>query len=87
MNYLGYKLSEDDYDFLLKIKDMVLESQSFVDLKYKDELFMLEYVSEKIEVWSKGDLKGMFNSFDEFLLNFKLDGKSFIEMVSEIDFD
>lgn len=87
MNYLGYKLSEDDYDFLLKIKDMVLESQSFVDLKYKDELFMLEYVSEKIEVWSKGDLKGKFNSFDEFLLNFKLDGKPFIEMVSEIDFD
>lgn len=79
---------EKDLQLLEEIcEDVGLNSQSEVFLKYKSFYFFLEPHGEEIEVFSDKNSIGVYKNFDDFLLNFKIDGKSFIELISEIEYD
>ena len=81
-------LNEYDLEFFEDIKQAVgVDSQVEVFLKYKDFLFMLEPHGEEINVCSKGELLGRYKNFDDMAKNFMLDGKPFIERVSEIEYN
>ena len=69
------------------IEDLSLDSQSEVFLKYKDFYFLLEPHGEKVEVCSNGQTLGEYKTIDDLLLNFFIDGKPFIERISELEYD
>lgn len=64
-----------------------VDSQREVFLKYKDFYFMLEPHGEEIYVRSNGELLGVYKNFDEMMYSFILDGKPFIERISQIEED
>ena len=76
----------EDLNFLESIIE-ILSGQSDVMLKYGDFSFKLEAYGEKVEVWSFGEKMAAFDNVDSFLEGFLLDGKPFIECISEVDFD
>ena len=42
---------------------------------------------EQVEVFSNGEILGVYKTIDDLHLNFLIDGKSFIERISEIEYD
>ena len=75
-------------EFLETIReDLSLTSQSEVFLKHKNFCFMLEPHGEEIEVLSDDKSLGLYKNIDDLLLNFLIDGKPFIERISEIEYD
>lgn len=74
--------------FLNSIKSAVgIDSQREVFLKYNDFYFFLEPHGEEIAVRSKGLLLGYYKNFDEMVNSFIIDGKPFIERISEIEYE
>lgn len=75
-------------EFLEDIKVAVgIDSQMEVFLRYKEFPFMLEPHGEQIDVCSKGAVLGSYDDFDDMANNFIIDGKPFIERISEIEYD
>lgn len=73
-------------DFLEKIKED-MKNQNEVTLRYKNFSFVMQPSGENIEVYSYGKTLANYNSFDEFLFNFQMDGHLFMEVIDELDFD
>ena len=79
---------KSECQFLKDIRLAVgVDSQREVFLKYKDFCFILEPHGEEIYVRSKGEILGCYRNFDEMINSFMLDGKPFIERISEISED
>lgn len=75
-------------DFFENIKKAVgIDSQMEVFLKYKEFPFVLEPHGEQIDVCSKGKILGTYDNFDVMANNFIIDGKPFIELIDEIEYD
>ena len=84
----NFLIDEKQREFLQTIiEDLSLDSQSEVFLKYKDFCFLLEPHGEKVEVFSNGQTLGVYQTIDDLFLNFLIDGKSFIERISELEYD
>ena len=64
-----------------------MDSQSEVFLKCNDFCFLLEPHGDEVEVFSNEETLGVYKTIDDFLLNFLIDGKPFIEKISEIEYD
>ena len=80
--------NKEDLDFLLEIKGMLdVSSQKEVFLQYKDTFIMLEPHGEEIAVKINGLEVSMFSNFEKMLTEFILDGKPFVERISEIDYE
>lgn len=78
----------ENKDLLKDIQQALdVDSQCEVFLRYKDFLFFLEPHGKKIEVKSCGKVLGRYNSFEEMINNFTLEGKSFVERISEIEYE
>ena len=80
--------NKEDLDFLLDIKGTLdIDSQREVFLQYKDTYIMLEPHGEEIAVKINGLEVSMFSNFEKMLTEFILDGKPFVERISEIDYE
>ena len=58
-----------------------------LDLTFRGFKFGIEPSGESVSVWGKNELLAEYDSFDDMLENFLLDGKPFIEQISEIEYD
>ncbi len=76
---------EDDLSFIQELRDFV-ETQRSVELCYFDFSFLLEPLGRRVEIWCNGECVSSYDSFDDMLLNYFLDGKPFIEQIAYIDF-
>ncbi len=86
-NYSSIKNSED-LQFLLDIKSTLdVNSQCEVFLRYNNIFIMLEPHGEKISVYINGEFIDTYLSFDDMVVNFLVEGKPFIEKISEIDYE
>ena len=80
--------NKEDLDFLLEIKGALdIHSQREVFLKYENTFIMLEPHGEEIVVKINGLEVSSFSNFEKMLTEFILDGKPFIERISEIDYE
>ena len=86
-----------DYDKFLRHKDdkslleyicLALSDEYLneVHLIYKKSLISIEPVDSKVAVFYNGS-KATYNNVEELFLQFFLDGKPFIERISEIDYE
>ena len=81
-------LNKEDLQFLLDIKTSLdTDSQCEVFLKYKDIYILLEPHGPNIVVYVNGKEIAKYLTFDEMIYQFILDGKPFIERISEIEYE
>ena len=64
-----------------------VDSQVEVFLKYRNFPFVLEPHGERIDVFSKGEILGSYENFDDMAKSFMIDGKSFLERITDIEYD
>ena len=82
-----YHLNEDDLDFLKALYEELVEEQSPVCLSCNGYGFQIDPCGKGAEIWHLGEKVGVFNSIDELFLQFEIDGKTFIERLSDMDYE
>ncbi len=88
IDYKKYFLTEDDISLLEDVKYTVFEEQLQLSLSCGDYSFLLEPVGfSGVQVWRNNEKIAEYSTFDELLLNFKIDGKPFIERVQDIEYE
>ena len=82
-----YNLDDDDILFLLQTEDWCINGQSEIILEYKGKSFVLEPSGKSVQVVEVADeVAGKYESFDDLLLNYKIDGKPLIELVKDLEY-
>ena len=84
--YENYNLSDDDIQFLIETEDWCINGQCEIILTYKDKSFVLEPNGKALQVYAYGEILGNYESFDDLLLNHKIDGTPLIELVKELEY-
>lgn len=87
IDFKKYVNDEENISFLEDLRYEMQVSHSEVVLEYKGYTFSVEPILDKIEIYDNTkECVAIFDSFDDFLLNFKLEGKPFIELLDDIDY-
>lgn len=86
MNYEKYNLSNENIDFLMSIEDCCINGQNEIILNYKNSDFVLEPHGKVIDIYAYGHVLGRYSSFEDLLLNHKINGVPLIELVDDLDF-
>lgn len=82
-----YNLDDDDIMFLIQTEDWCINGQSEIILDYKGKTFVLEPSGKTVQVVEVANqVAGKYESFDDLLLNYKIDGKPLIELVKELEY-
>ena len=81
-----YNLDNDDIMFLIQTEDWCINGQSEIILAYKGKSFVLEPHGKCVHVYACGEVLGEYESFDDLLLNYKIDGKPLIELVKDLEY-
>ena len=82
-----YNLDDDDIEFILQTEAWCINGQSEITLDYKGRTFVLEPSGKTIQVVEIADkVAGEFESFDDLLLNYKIDGKPLIDLVKDLEY-
>ena len=55
-------------------------------MEYKGKSFVLEPHGKAVQVYAYGEVLGDYETFDDLLLNHKIDGKPLIELVKELEY-
>ena len=81
-----YNFDNDDIRFLRQTEDWCINGQSEIILDYKGKTFVLEPRGKAVHVYAYGEDLGDYESFDDLLLNHKIDGKPLIELVHDLQY-
>ncbi len=81
-----YNLEDDDILFLTEIEDACINGQNEIILEYKGESFVLEPHGKAVQVYAYGEVLGRYESFDDLLLNHRVEGKTLVEIVKELEY-
>lgn len=82
-----YNFDDDDILFLTEIEDACINGQNEIILEYKGKSFVLEPLGKVVQVVEVAEkVAGRYESFDELLLNYKIDGKPLIELVKDLEY-
>ena len=82
-----YNLDDDDIEFLHQTEDWCINGQSEIILEYKGKSFVLEPLGKSVQVVEVADeVAGKYESFDDLLLGYKIDGKPLIELVKDLEY-
>ena len=82
-----YNLDDDDIAFLLEIEDACINGQNEIILEYKGKSFVLEPSGQVVQVVEVADqIAGKYESFDDLLLNYKIDNKPLMEIVKDLEY-
>ena len=85
IDFTKYDLDDDDIEFVNDLKEDI-ENQNEIILEYKGKSFVLEPLGKAVRVYAYGEVLGDYESFDELLLNHKIDGKPLIELVHWLEY-
>ncbi len=88
VDYSIYNLTSDDIDFLEDLRDHIVVGQCDTGLEYIrgdfQYSFLVEPMGGPIYVWRFDEIIAQHSSFDDFLVNFLIDGKPFIACIPDI---
>lgn len=87
LDFTKYNLDADDIEFLIQTEDWCVNGQSEIILKYKGKTFVVEPLGKAVQVVVAADtVAGEYESFDDMLLNYKIDGKRLIELIKDLEY-
>ena len=81
-----YNFDDDDVLFLTEIEDACINGQNEIILEYKGYSFCIEPSGKEVQLVDETGVVGEYASFDEMLLNHKIDGKPLIELVKDLEY-
>ena len=81
-----YNFDDDDIVFLLQTEDWCINGQSEIVWEYKGYSFCIEPSGKEVQLVDETGVVGEYASFDEMLLNHKIDGKPLIELVKDLEY-
>ena len=81
-----YNIKDEDIIFLIETEDACINGQNEIILDYKGKSFVLEPRGKAVHVYAYGEDLGDYESFDDLLLNHKIDGKPLIELVHDLQY-
>lgn len=86
IDFSKYDLSKEDIEFILQVEDFCINGQSEIVLEYKGKTFVLEPHGKSVQVIVAVDkIVGDYKSFEDLLLNHKIDGKPLIQLIKDIE--
>ena len=87
LDFKKYVKNEESLDFIQSLYEELTIEQSPVRLSCLGYGFQIDPCGGGAEVWHLGQMVGLFNTIDDLFLRFQIDGKPFIERVSELDYE
>ena len=83
----NYNLNEENLQFIKDLQD-IEKGQTSAALIYKDSLtFDIEVIDGKVVAFFDDENCFSFDTMDEMILNLKIDGKPFIDVINDIDYN
>lgn len=81
-----YHLDDEDIEFINDLREDII-NQNEIFLEYKGKSFVLEPYGTAVQIVVPVDtIDGDYESFDDLLLNYKIDGKPLIELVKDLEY-
>ena len=87
LDFKKYVNDEDDLEFIQDLYEELAISQSPVCLSCRGYRFQIDPCGGGAEIWHLGQMVGFFKTIDDLFLHFQIDGKPFIEQVSDIYYE
>ena len=82
-----YDLEDDDILFIIEIENACINGQNEIILEYKGKSFVLEPFGKAVQVVEVANkIAGIYKSFDDLLLNYKVDNHPLIELVKDLEY-
>ena len=86
IDYSKYQLNEENRKFIKELS-YIEEDQTFTILNYNNEFeFCIEMENSKVHIYSEGKELGVFDTIEDMILTFQIDGKPFIELIDKINY-
>ena len=86
IDYSKYIKDEDDLGFLLDLRTTLLVDQMPVALDCNGYGFQIDPGAGGAVIWRLGKEIAAYASIDDLFFNFKINGKTFIEKIGDIDY-
>ena len=87
IDYSKIITNPDDLEFLFEIRDTILVEQCCFTLTCDYCSFRIELAFPQIEIWHYGKVIASFDSVDDFFMNFTINGKKFLDLLPDLEFD
>ena len=87
IDYSKIITNPDDLEFLFEIRDTILVEQCQFVLTCDHCSFLVEPSESEIEIWHYGKVIASFDSVDDFFMNFTINGKKFLDLLPDLEFD
>ena len=87
IDLLNYVKNESDKQFLRDLLNDLKLSQMPVNLVCGNYSFYVDPCGSGAEVWHLGEMVGKFETIEDLFFKFYIDGKPFIEQLSEIEYE
>ena len=85
IDFSKFHLDNEEIEFINDIKEDI-NNQNEILLEYKGYSFCIEPSGQELTIVDSKGLVGEYACFDDFLLNQKIDGKPFIEILKELEY-
>lgn len=86
IDFKKYGLGDEEIEFITETEDWCIGGQSEIVWEYKGKSFVLEPHGKAVCVYAYGETLGNYDSFEDMLLNHKIDGKPVIELTKELEY-
>ena len=87
IDYSKIITNPDDLEFLFEIRDVIISEQCQFVLTCDDCSFLVEPSESEIEIWHYGKVIASFDSVDDFFMNFTINGKKFLDLLPDLEFN
>lgn len=86
IDFKKYGLDDETIEFITETEDWCIAGQSEMVLEYKGYTFGIEPLGEEVLLVDKTGEIGRYDSFENMLLNHKIDGKPVIELAKDLEY-
>ena len=86
IDFTKYTTNKDELDFLEDLYITFAVSQIPLTLECKGYSFHVDPCCGGAQIWHLGKCIAKYDTIDDLFLNFKIDGKPFIERIADIEY-
>lgn len=86
IDFKKYGLGDEEIEFITQTEEWCIGGQDEIVWDYKGYSFSIEPLGEEVLLVDVSGTVGRYSSFEDMLLNHKIDGKPLIELAKELDY-
>lgn len=86
IDFKKYGLGDEDIEFITQTEEWCIDGQDEIVLEYKGYTFGIEPLGERVKVVNLSNVAKEYDTFEDMLLNYKIDGKPVIELAKDLEY-